>query len=419
MDVLGLGGIILIRKQDPITKLYLKIGRVNFSDIGFYYKKTYNKGFSYQAIIIDIFGIPEINIKEVDLNDYLKREPLGEIKYKKIKPICDINHFIFCIKEVLKQKTINSKKDLMINFIRGTFFSFEIFNRTIQKINGSTPGAEISSKYLLDSKYLELETEYKISPKDNLTDTIKQNFISNMRTLTDLILGNSEFYGEIIKNLSDRGSEAYMELDIIIKNYFDSSQSFYEGIVKGLKYGKMKSEDFIRNYQLFQHDLNKVKGSNESVNLIDDNNKNSILLFHDTKARITASNNIKSMLTVISNDIKTNKIPIIRLNKLIHNFNILMEKIDKDYRPVKVYDEDTSTYGLITTNDNVSVDIPVQLKNGTKLMIPMNETNYSRFTKEQLEEMLIILDIYSNGNIKFDQIRSRITRELATKINKE
>jgi hypothetical protein len=154
---------------------------------------------------------------------------------------------------------------------------------------------------------------------------------------------------------------------------------------------------------------------NDKIEDIDISNDNFIFSI-DTKSRITATNNIRNILNNISNDIKDSKVPVIRLNKLIDNFNILMKHIDEKYYPVNTLDDDSSTYGLIITDSNLK-DIPIQLKNGDKVLIPMTETNYSRFTKEQLEEMLIILDIYSNGNNKFDQVRVNITREIANKMN--
>ena len=199
MDELGNGGIILIKKGDPITELYMKISNTNFSNIGFYYKRLFDKTSSYYMLLIDVFSLPEITIKEYELSDYLKKESLAEIKYKKIKSLGDSTHYVSCIKETVKYKTIHSKKDLWINFIRGIFYSFEIFNRIIIKIdtnnpdgisNGIYPG--ISNKYLLDSNYFDLESDLKIKPSSFITESVKQNFILNMKSLTDLILTNSE-----------------------------------------------------------------------------------------------------------------------------------------------------------------------------------------------------------------------------------
>lgn len=418
-DALGFGGIILIKKKDPITRLYLSISRVNFSEIGFYYRRNPSDRRSYYLILIDVFSIPDITVREISFNEYIDRESIECIKYKKIRQLYDINVFISCIKDTSKLKTIHSKKELLLNFIKGTFFSFEIFNKIIQRIDTSIISAGNLNTFLLDSKCFELEADLKIpiTKEPIITESVRQNFIVFAKNITDLILNHKDLSDDLIKIFNDTEVSNSNEVGISIKNYVESSKHFHDLIIKAIKTTKIRSEDFNKLFELVQHDFNKLTQPDqvsESI-ILDDKNKNSVLLIHDTAARMTATNNIKSMLNLISNDVKNDKIPVIRLNKLIHNFNVLMEKIDKDYHSIKLIDADTSTYALITTNDNVSMDIPVQLRNGSKLMIPMNETNYSRFTKEQLEEMLVILDIYSNGNSKFDQIRARITKELAIK----
>lgn len=126
--------------------------------------------------------------------------------------------------------------------------------------------------------------------------------------------------------------------------------------------------------------------------------------------------NIKNYLEEIYNDIKSKKLAYIKYNEIIYNFNMIYRNIDKNHKDLKLLENESSYHCLIVSNDMNMKDIPLLLKNGKKIFIPMSEYDYSRYSVDELDEMLTILDVYSVGDNKFDEIRTLITKELAKKI---
>ncbi|HLX53116.1 MAG TPA: hypothetical protein VKR58_04215, partial [Aquella sp.] len=156
----------------------------------------------------------------------------------------------------------------------------------------------------------------------------------------------------------------------------------------------------------------------ETLTLGDTTNieQNEIILITDNKTRVTATTNIRNLLSGISNEVKNGTCPVIKYNKLIDHFNTLLKLIDPNYKNIPLLSNDMSMYAILSLDQPLG-DIPVRLKHGDKILIPMNDTNYSRFTKEQLEEMLVILDVYTTGDHRFDQVRTNIAREISNKNN--
>lgn len=437
LNELGNAGIILLKKQDLCTSLFLKYLHVNYSHIGFYYKK--NNPVVYKIIIMNVIELPHIQIKEWDLLEYLYKEEIF-IQYKKFIKNGAGDHFNTCIKQLLDVELKISKSDTILNFFKRDFQTFELFNQTLIKIDPSikTIGSlENTHEYLLDSKYFDTVKAVKVLKDLNFKGSkgprgrTSINLISICKMFLETIEDVPELSGRIIEIVNNDAFGVQIFLEELASNYFNSSQQIFQDIIQGLKSKKIKSAEFVNHLRTMALDFDYLtkhqitagvegtKGSKgaegPSGTFGDVETPHEDLIFTiDTKSRITATNNIKNILNTVSTEIKDGKVPIVQLNKLIDNFNILMKHVDDKYRPVNTLDDDISVYGMIIADKHLK-DIPVQLKNGDKVMIPMSETNYSRFTKEQLEEMLVILDIYASGNNKFDQVRSNITKEIANK----
>lgn len=412
---LGHAGIILIKKKDIITSLLLKYLNVNYSHIGFYYKKN---NLLY-IIILNIIEITESITSEHELYQYIKSDNVI-IEYKKLNKNGIGDHFNSCIKELLNINKKVSQEDIILDFFSGKINTFKLFNQVMRKIDTSI-NDDNDNNYLLDSNYFDIVKQLNIPIKDTFrsVDIKTYNYyINTHKSFTNIVSNSPLLENKIIKILNNRNIQNNNDtfLDELTSNYFFSSQQIFQDILNGIRNKKLKNGDFINHLKIMARDFDNLNGKTfKELNDID-NTKEDFIFTPDTKTRITATNNLKNIINNIAMDIKNETVPIINLNKIIFNFNNLMKCIDSNYRSINNIDDDISIYGMITAGENLK-DIPMQLKNGDKILIPMSETNYSRFNKDQLEEMLTLLDIYANGNNKFDQIRTNITKEIAHKTN--
>ncbi len=413
---LGLAGIILIKKDDLILNLFLDFINVNYTHIGFYYKNhTDNR---YKTYLIDTIALPELTIKEYDLSNFIRSEAIVEIKYKKINKIGIGDHFKQCIREAfLAAGIIKTKKEIILAFFRKELLSFELFNKTLQKIDiRLTENAGNANRlYLLDSSYfaesntLETKGPKAITCNTSLLGSINKMFIEAISKNPDLIVE----IDQILKTNYLIASPK--EPEVNLNNYLLSSQDVFKDILLGLKQRKFIGSSLIPHLQLMQTDLSEMNRGLPSTFIHSDSlSNNDILLVTDTKACMSAITGVKNLLTNICNDVKAGCNPVIKFNKLLDNFNNLLKIIDPNYRSIPLLNNEASMYALLSLNEPLG-DIPVRLTHGDKILVPMNETNYSKFTKEQLEEMLVILDVYTTGNHKFDQVRSNIVKEITNK----
>ena len=425
---------------------------IEYSEIGFYYKKNN----VYMATIIQILPIYDKFIKEVIITDYIKSTHIDEFSFKSLKKsqhrdiaaiiegtrilsdsngtkkdnlkdnLRDIKGIEKDIKGSFLVSSVGSfsvpsgtekdnLKDIVIkNFFNKQIIAFQIFNTILSKIDSTLILDPNNIKqFLYDSNCFELEQTLNLNQNSFKEDHQNQVYLSHRE-----ILNNDEIFNKILsfssfgnsRNSENSVNEAY------VSNFLNSMKLLYETIFKGLKIKKIKAKEFNDIITLVHRDYTKLFGTSDNFSGVYLDTDISII--SEDKNKSIYSNNIKILLTNIQSKMLAKEIPIIRLNKLITNFNSLLQLLESTFIPINLIEGDVSSYGLIVTNDTANPGIPIQLKNGNKLLIPMNETNYSRFTKEQLEEMLVLLDIYSTGNNKFDSTRALMTKELAQKNRK-
>lgn len=449
MDYLGICGIVLIRDKDPLSLICLRYTGISYSHIGFYYRKIINNTINYFMVIIQTFSLPEVSIKKYDLKNYIATHSIDEITYKSYEN----NSYELFNSSVAYLESLHfnyPKKDLVLSFLRSKFYSFDIFNSIMKRIDNSVKiNPKKSFDRLLDSVYFGIEKKMLLNNKlpNKTKENFKRQFFDSVKMVSEFLVESSEAQ-DIVFGLWKNGKDTLLiEIEDSLSNYIDSSNQLFSIIMRGIRNKKIDPEELVKCINIVDRDYKyihpddieveypiEIKGRGETDKVktprkteekyditlfneaFSEEKVKNVLIVLDNKKRTVATNNMKAIFTQTLNSIVNGEIPTIKLDKLISNFNVLMEEVDPSFKPIKVSVENTSSYGLILIGDSNTKNIPIQLKTGDKMIIPMNETNYSRFTIEQLEEILIILDVYSNGDSKFDGIRSIITKELANKI---
>src|SRR5579863_4196654 len=245
METLDFAGIILLKKNDLVLNLLLNFLNINYSHIGFYYKNPQNG--RYKVILINSVVIPEISVKEYDLETFINKESLTEIQYKKlIKFGTTGDHFKKCIYEVfdISVGTKMSKSELLISFFRRELPSFELFNRVIQKIERTIPKESDKNLrlYLLDSHFFSplctlSHTAEKsgstqgITCNTNLINSIYKMFIDTTARNTDLIIEINQILNTFGTTGSFGDHESLEGSHFLFDNYLLSSYEISKDVL--------------------------------------------------------------------------------------------------------------------------------------------------------------------------------------------
>ena len=370
----GDGGIILIKIKDNISNLICDIIGLEFNIIGFYYR--YNN--DYELILLNIIPNSDKIINFIKFSDFIKRKDIETLIYKKIVKSNSL------ILEYIKKYNWYcwlDKKDIFIKLFYNEIFIFTIFNNFMLSLDNTL----IIDKNICNSLY----DSYLFS------ESIKFD-LSNNQYLNNI---NYKYLSEVVDINIGLGDKKLLE------DYLNISKELYNVLIDKFNNNKLQIEEHI--------DIIKI------MELMKKNHDNILLDLKEDKRKVNIDKNyqyIKNLLTDIYNNVKLNRIAYIKYNEIVNNFNIICKNIHSNYKDLKMLDDNTSYNSILISNDMNIKDIPALLKTGKKIYIPMNDHNYSRYTFDELEEMLTILDVYSSGNNKFDEVRSLITKCLANKI---
>lgn len=230
-------------------------------------------------------------------------------------------------------------------------------------------------------------------------------------------------YHNIINNFKERNiPNKYETIKDIFNSKYYSFNMFNKimrlidkNIIEDNSYNLLNSNLFEESNYISISGSNKDSESEVLSYILNDDYLKKMLISLIRKEPLSSIENIKDTLNNLNLDIVKGSVPVLKINKLIININELLKHIEYEHKPIKLINEDTSLYCLLLVNKNVK-DIPMRLINGDKILVPMNEYNYSKFSKDELIEMLFMLDVYSNGTPKFDQIRTLITKELTKRL---
>lgn len=401
MNKLGDGGIILIRNNSPFIDYLCKYFRIEFNNIGFYY----NTKEGYKFIIIDIFPTTDIIIKEYHGSEIFSRCNIDKVLYKYILKSSD---FINKIKSYKFNSRWN-KVQLYLNLLDWKIPSFLIFNEFMLFLDTRLVRCDKLEEMLLDSDLFSQIQEFKSFNKIECK--------SNINSLVDL-LSNKKIKQKLYENM-DIQSPSKSGGDISLLNYLNSSQLLYDSMLKLYNGGELHSSKLLEVLNNMNTDYKSIKEELSHLNLIDQDSAKPLIgnhIFTSYNERSESSQRkLYTLFSDIYNEITNGKVAYIKYNEMVTNFNIIITDMDKNYRNLNLIDEEMSYHALLITNDTGVGGIPILLKNGSKIFIPIGEYDYGKYSIQELEEMLIILDVYSSGNSKIDEVRTLITHAIAKK----
>src|SRR4029077_18722281 len=100
----------------------------------------------------------------------------------------------------------------------------------------------------------------------------------------------------------------------------------------------------------------------------------------------------------------------INLNKIVNLLNLY--KISKSNEILNSFNELNGKILILSNSTNSDNNIPLQLKNGKKIVLTNSNFDFSIFSHDELIEIFRLLDIMISDN-RYDNLRCEIVKHIA------
>jgi hypothetical protein len=404
-----------------------------YNNIGILYQDTNSK--KNKLIVIPLLSIDKIEYND-NMKDYIKYNNIIKLEYKKFNDYNNTGIYDKYFTKIFNDYKSLSTKELILNMIQLKFNIFNIINNFINEYYniGKNPG----NHYYINQCDSFNTIIYNIKNDNVRVDDGMSRFIKIFNKLALLLVLDKEFRGNIISVIYNINKftfnnnyiltkvvnsinestciieeilDTYNNKRIVVPRFTKSIESYDAGIVELNKLLTVNLDN-INSDILYNFGINTKSKEIISVSITNNNNyKNNDKIFNNIK-------NINDQMNSICSNIDKHEIPIIKLNLLINNINTIISTFDEDYKKVDSVSKYYSCPSILDF-DNNDIEISLMLRNDTKIYITLNNCNIENYTKEELEEILIILDIVSDGNSKYDQLRGSISNRLSSFIIKD
>lgn len=308
----------------------------------------------------------------------------------------------------------------------------EYFGSALHQYSVKNPGVSnkqiqsyiVPNKLFGDLYYVKLPERNSLIKELALSEAIKHHrpyLTQAISTFVEMLLLDNEFFTIVLKGINETRSKQDNErLKTILKDVIDdhSVNKILDWISSG-KINVPELKTLITETQNKYTHINSIISDSNSENLttmdlpdLPDVN-DEILLVTSTNE---FNNALKDLYTSVSNAVQSvNKgdTICIELNSLIDTTNTLLKLSQTKYTPLSKPCENTSYQSIVSTSGDTK--IPITLRSGEKVVIPLVNPSLEEYDREMLLEILEILDILPDSpeSHKYDRLRSCIAKELS------
>lgn len=400
-------GVYLIYKKDKISQTLNDMFGNEPNHLGIVYKESvrgHRKMLVYPIISIS----PEYG--KYDIDDYLKANTPETMKFYKVKRDHKDNYnglINSSLPVFLSEK--RSSKELFLDLCKRKYLGYFILDKILSNLHidsfmdpttfilnfdDSPHEKSRLSKYILD--ILEEFINSK-SYRDSILYFFNKDYNRDDQVILFSILNTFvEVSHRLIHLVSSSLSDGYLSVNILLDT---------------LKEYSSKDKDLENVCNIMMQKLELTSGiSYPKTQLNIDANVQAISLV-DKLTFGSKIDEINSITTNLLDDIKLGKLPILRYGLLLSKINSVLSMFGRNL----IFTDGISSINGIISFDNKLDQVPILLRGGNKILIPLNnpDKQLELCNRDQLEEILVVIDIISNGDIAYDELRTKITVMLA------
>lgn len=465
-------GLILVRRKDPINYFLLSVTQQYYSMMGFYYTSRVTGRERVYVVIADTHGIVS-SIREREMKsgrtDHLQAKSLtgftlqdliedplvSEIATRPLTPIRDPSgkidseatqkrnrYFKIKIAEVRakrSKKSVEKWLKQLVGYENGST-NTELINQVILEVGGDYIDPESSrgekerieidpgllQTYLINSPSLEPIQRIPLPEREPSMissawkESIDRNrgFLSEIiRTFVRLLIEDNYFYRVVIDkiNQSTPNKEIDPREQQEILNLIKGGNQVVDRVISMLERGGIDREVLRGSINHYQE---QVRSSLDRIGLeithqptLRSQDRDQFIVVSDPRSsqdHFKITERVGEHLTKISRKIQKGRTPRINLNLFIEHYNQLIEMTGRG-NVLPHLPEGQSYSSILVTNDPST--LPIEFEEETRY-IPLDGSNLGQCTRRELEELLRYLDIISNGENKYESLRSKVADRL-------
>lgn len=360
-------GIIFLHRIDPLSKIILRLmNAIEFSHLGFYYTTSISGVPRHSVIYFDLFGLEYLTstLEEVKSNPLTKRIMTRRLE---VDPIY--------FRAVLAEKLVKPPDILLVNL------------RRILKLE--TEDDEVDEKEIEEGKKDENDKKEIEGTGNEVkvpTDVVRSVLESLNINLKPPFLDPHPFLSEIQEIPVPMWSETEVELNINT-TLIQQRTLLHKlgGVLLELSLRYPNSGIWISDSSNNREDLEY----RQAVKSLQDQSKGWLESIRKNETIWIAINPLLSVINVVSKNIFP-EIPLLRSNG--------------------------SYSAVLYTSGNLALKkLPIILRSGSKIELPLHNPNLTGIEEPVLQELLEVLENLSAGTTEYDELREAISEQLASK----
>lgn len=389
-------GLLLFRSLDPLSILFSHITKQDYALIGSYSKFITNDGTTrYKIKIVNIFNGEEpiwarniVYLSEAEDYEFIQK--------------------IILFPYILSEKTASTIScddninDRLMDLFGRDICSFPIIQHYILLLGNSSNNIY---NLIADSPLISKDIKI-ITPKGYLSRNFTRDRFYLQEVITvfvNMILDNPQFLNIITEYFT------YTHPYDVLYNKLEEHVGIEHDMIKII-------QDWFETRKIDKSSLSSLLtklNTNIAVSAISegcDEIPDDIIVLDKTPPPIIVDSIriMRDQIDRISNTINNNNIPCIELNNIISTVNNLANY----YNLPLINTIDQPYSGIISISSQSEMVIPVTLKTGNQITLTTHNFNLSLFTKEELTEILEIINAMAL-NDKYEFLCTEIIREIS------
>jgi hypothetical protein len=469
-DITGEGMIFLLR-ETPVSNIVLKLSNTRYNLAGFYYETNVSGSRQIKVILTDLGNIgsgiwlPSLNLHDV-LSDRLVsravcrsfinntvgdnesdnklpglfREILAGVVFPDLSK--DNLPRDSLIQEWMKYLLIESFNDeysddpTSISLINNVILDLSdtISNHTKDIDPEDEEDDTISIRHDFKTRYLLIDLGFFGDPIDihlpqNKRKTFDRYLIdpsilikSISLNFAKLYIENKPFSEKCVKSLhlSDSDNKLSNVNTVVIQNLMSSGHHLTDFISSSINIGVIDPTKLINIMDQYKHDSDTTVSHFSIEPLLESNHDVDTDLiklvsvcpsnYQDTPdvSPIIILTSLRDKINSIVESISSGETPILNINELSDTVNSLLSSVSYKLEKIPILEGETSVPSVTVISSGHRSGVPIRLSNGHKIILSLMDDDLERFDRSDLIEILSILDVMSDGDNRFDDMRAKI-----------
>lgn len=434
-------GILLIKTDDPIGKLFQLITQQEYSCIGIYKiyqtyqthkltsrsdkkgNKSRKKSESNEIrkeTEIEIYDIFTGSKSHETIHDSITSSEILSDIFSNITPNRSISEIIVYPLDTTERELLLDKSTENLNQSIVTLFTnyFDLpvlksLSKLVDRVFDRThpnpirdlieTGLKLNKERIIYSERGSVGLNSHDKPNNRSPPSKDSELKEIITTFVDMLLSDENFFNLVTERYFNKKDPCCNLYDIV-----KDDRSLQDGIISFLhEYGQSKTID----KSILDEIRNRSSDTPNNI-VMDKINKSEI---------INAVKSLHHQMDTILQTVRNKQIPLIEINSMVKEINTLSEHLigqegqkDRKDQPIPLKPINTALSGVLVVSPEGSVPIPLTLKKGNEIILTTRNFNLTIFTRDELVEILEYIEKVT-PNDAFISLRREIIKQIVKK----